>query len=88
MSEFWKKGLKSRLSERSGVSGAVISRVLHRKEGVGRYAAIKLERIAKELGLDIPLMAWLYNRTTSHPAFYGKPAKEEIKKLEDAQNLR
>jgi len=68
---YWDRNKRSELAEEAGISRKDLSEILHRKRGVSVRRAIMLSDAAEVLGLDIPLLDWLKNRTTKHPAFLG-----------------
>ena len=86
--DYWEPGEKAELARIAGVPREVLSRVLHRKTGFSKIASFRYEEAARLMGLNIPYFDWLFSKTSTHPAFYGKPDKKELKKIQDASNLR
>lgn len=74
--EFWQRGIRSQLAAMADVKIQHLSEILHRRRGVGTVTAERLERASLTmLGSSIPMREWLLNRTSSHPAFFGKPKR-------------
>ncbi|MCA9404494.1 MAG: hypothetical protein KC897_11970 [Candidatus Omnitrophica bacterium] len=77
---FWKRGQLKELSDQAGVSQPALSDIIHRRRGVGRDRALRLEAASERvLGYAIPVKDWLMNKITRHPAFYGHPAFHKVK---------
>ena len=75
---YWKPKIRAELAEIAGISQSNLSEILHRKRGVSFDRADFLAQICEEyFSLNIPLLAWLKNKTTKHKAFYGKPLKRQ-----------
>ena len=68
--DYWKRGQRAEVARAAGISRFNLSDILHRRKGVSPARAIKLEEASEAiLGEAIPRIAWVYNRTTKHPAF-------------------
>ena len=66
--EYWDAGEKAVVAEYIGISPQNFSDIIHRNRGVGYQRAKKLAFFT-----NIPVNEWMENRTSRHPAFYGKP---------------
>ena len=76
MEGFWKPGERREISELSGISLQHLSEILHRKRSVGKHRARMLEDITTiVLGKPIPLEDWIFNSSTTHPAFFNSPER-------------
>ena len=70
---FWKEGQKQKLAKATGIPFPHLSEILHRRRGVSGKRAKMLELVSgKILGHPIPLLDWLFNKETTHPAFSKK----------------
>ena len=72
---YWKKGDRARLAELSYTHKNNLYEILARKRGVSKEKALTLEKASALLGYSIPFEVWLFNKSTLHPAFYGRPTK-------------
>lgn len=73
MRKFWFRGQMAEVARLAGMAPSHLSAVLHRRRSVTKERAVELEAASKEvLGFPIPLRDWLFNRYTTHPAFFGK----------------
>lgn len=80
MAEFWERNQRAELAEKMNIPPNHLSEILHRKRGVGKHQALLFEEASgKVLGYPIPMDAWLFNRETKHPAFFGSPIITESK---------
>lgn len=78
---FWKRGQMAVLSRAAGIRTTALSDILHRRRGVGKDLALKLEfQARKVLRRKITACAWVFNETTRHPAFFGKPLHNQKRK--------
>lgn len=60
----------------AGMRTTALCDILHRRRGVSKKLALDLEALAgKMLRRRISACAWVFNETTAHPAFFGKPYK-------------
>lgn len=73
---FWQRGKRAELARMVDLHEAHLSEILHRKRGVDKYRAKKLEKASQKLlGYPIPWHEWLFNKATKHPAFFGRPTE-------------
>ena len=72
---YWKHGSQIRFAEFAETTLTSINDVLHRRCGVSYHRALRLSDAAISLKKRIPWTELLNNRTSKHPAFYGKPHK-------------
>lgn len=71
---FWQPGERVKISDLSDITIQHISDILHRRRTVGKERAALLEIISGNvLDEPVPFEAWLFNKTTEHPAFFGEP---------------
>ena len=78
MLSFWKYGQRTEIAQRVGISLPNMSEILCRRRGVSKEKAKELEAASAEvLGYPIPFEAWLFNKSTRHPAFQGAPTEGE-----------
>ena len=72
MTTYWddKTGVRRLISEQAGITESHLSNVLHRKTGVSAKMAVRLAQISAGLGHPIPREDWVFNKTTTHPAFF------------------
>lgn len=69
---YWMEGDMTRVAGSASIGLTDLSAILHRRRGVSVRKAMKLMDAAAENGYDIPWEAWALNRSTEHPAFFGK----------------
>jgi transcriptional regulator with XRE-family HTH domain len=67
---FWKRGEARIAASAVGISEQNFSDILHRRRNVSVRRAYAL---ASATG--VPVIEWLTNAISKHPAFYGKPAR-------------
>lgn len=68
---FWKRGELTSVSNISGIRLATISSIFHRRLGVSPGRAMILAGAVKEVtGKDVPLVDFIFNRTSKHPCFF------------------
>jgi transcriptional regulator with XRE-family HTH domain len=60
------------LCRETGISASHMSDILHRRRGVSKERAEALEAACDRLGWEVPFRAWLFSRTTDHPAFLDR----------------
>jgi plasmid maintenance system antidote protein VapI len=65
---YWEHGDLQALSEKTGISRNFISEIVHRRVSAGKKTAFILETFT-----GVPSIEWIFNKSSSHPAFYGKP---------------
>lgn len=69
----WEHGQKRRLAMTAMVGEADLQAILRRQTRCNPQRAAALADACKELGIDIPLEHWLWNKETTHSAFIGDP---------------
>jgi len=76
--EYWSRnGERALLAKTANITDANLYDILHRTRGISPTRALLLERCAEDvLNRKIPWTAWLLNKTTKHPAFFGEPLPE------------
>ena len=80
--KFWQQGEKIAFARFVGISKTYLSDILHRRRGVSPKRAAQFAMASKiVLGEDkeIHWKEWLFNRASTHPAFYGEPQSFEKK---------
>ena len=71
----------TQISKLTEITMPQLSQILHRKRGVSAERALILEQASLDvLPTAIPMYAWLFNKGTRHPAFFGKPTKPLTKR--------
>lgn len=72
--KFWKWGQMAALARAAGIRTTTISDILHRRISVSQGLALILERESlKSIRRKVSACAWVFNFTTKHPAFFGRP---------------
>ena len=75
---YWKPKQKAKVARLAKIRQHHLSEILYRKREVSKYKAQDLvEASTLVLGYEIPLDAWLFNKTTKHPAFYNDPISDK-----------
>jgi hypothetical protein len=78
MSFFRRRGDKAAIAKEAGISPNHFYEILARKRGVSKERAVDLELASgKILGTPIGWDEWLFNKISKHPAFEGKPIKQQ-----------
>ena len=74
--KYFKRGEKATLAREAGIKFSNLSGILSRKRKVSKEMAIHLAMISERvLEEQIPWDDWLFNQTSSHPAFTGPIVK-------------
>ncbi len=70
MTDFWQYSERATIAKLAGLSTGDLYKILRRERGVSVKRARKLESASKKvLSRPIPLIDWLTNDETGHPAF-------------------
>lgn len=78
---YWKRGEMAKLARALRMKPPNLSEILHRKRGVSKHKAITLAARAEVfVGKKIHVTEWLFNDTTKHSAFFGRPKKFKEKR--------
>ena len=75
----WRRGEQAALAREAGISPQHVNDILHRRRGVSySRARVLRDASARVLGRrnEIPVLEWLLNRISEHPAFYGTPLED------------
>jgi hypothetical protein len=74
--QFWKHGQITELAKHLGADVRYVSAVINRQIGISQYRALAFEEASKKvLDVPVPWIEWHFNKTSTHPAFKGKPIK-------------
>lgn len=80
---FWRPGERARLASLCGITPQQLSDILHRRRVVGKFLALCLSsRLSMYFRkrARVSTMAFLFNKETKHPAFFGAPMTTKAKK--------
>ena len=70
---FWSVGERAKIARMAGMKPHHLCEVLYRRRTVSKDRAKLLEAASTKLGCTVPFEDWLFNVSTRHPAFFGKP---------------
>ena len=72
--KFWERCERTLLAEYMCMPSSNLSEILHRKRTVSKEKAMQLEHTTEQLLCkNIPWHEWIFNKESSHPAFFGEP---------------
>ena len=69
MREKWKRGQKSEIARRAGITTAFVSSITTGLKNASPKRAKQLQQIAGMLGLSTSVLDWLYPTESSNPLF-------------------